>query len=274
MRQGSGGVTMAKKVYFKEGLFEVTPEFVKAYNRSIALSTLESVHVSRRLFLGALVLCGGMILFGLIFGDLLYWYEVGIMMAIGGGVLWLSWNVGTLTVYSKLTGSKGWSAVWWIGLLHRMRTAVEPPSKIRRRAAGLAGAVRQAMGMAMTTNDTAGPAMDMTITLPSAIVEKIARAHVRDDDGTPLETVADKVKSILFYVTDYDPAQDPLLMKQDMGPPMQLTLTLPAGVVRWLERDANHGPVEAHVAARLIEEVRAAMSAAPRAAEEDDDISL
>ena len=116
---------MAKKVYFKDGFLEVTSEFVKARTRSIQLSTLESVHVSRTLFLGALALCGGMILFGLLFGDLLYIREIAFLVIVGAGLLWLAWNFGTFTIYSKLTGTRGWAVTWWIKPLHQMRAAVE-----------------------------------------------------------------------------------------------------------------------------------------------------
>jgi hypothetical protein len=125
MRHGAGGVTMAKKTYFKDGFLEVTSEFVKARTRSIQLSTLESVHVSRTLFLGTLALCGGMILFGILFGDLLYIHEIAFLVIVGAGLLWLAWNFGTFTIYSKLTGSKGWAVTWWIKPLHQMRAAVE-----------------------------------------------------------------------------------------------------------------------------------------------------
>lgn len=116
---------MAKKTYFKDGFLEVTSDFVKARTRSIQLSTLESVHVNRTLFLGTLALCGGMILFGILFGDLLYFHEVAFLVIVGAGLLWLAWNLGTFTIYSKLTGSKGWAVTWWIGPLHKMRAAVE-----------------------------------------------------------------------------------------------------------------------------------------------------
>lgn len=116
---------MAKKVYFKDGFLEVTSEFVKARTRSIQLATLESVHVSRTLFLGTLALCGGMILFGILFADLLYLHEIALLVGVGAALLWLSWNFGTFTVYSKLTGAKGWAVTWWIKPLHSMRAAVE-----------------------------------------------------------------------------------------------------------------------------------------------------
>lgn len=116
---------MAKKVYFKDGFLEVTSEFVKARTRTIQLATLESVHISRTLFLGTLALCGGMILFGLLFADLLYVHEIALLVGIGAALLWLSWNFGTFTVYSKLTGAKGWAVTWWIKPLQSMRAAVE-----------------------------------------------------------------------------------------------------------------------------------------------------
>ncbi|WLS12077.1 hypothetical protein Q9314_28695 (plasmid) [Shinella sumterensis] len=116
---------MVAKVYFKDGFLEVTSEFVKARTRSIQLSTLESVHLNRSLFLGTLGICGGMILFGFTFFDLLYFFEVVFLVGAGAVLLWLSWKVGTFTVYSKLTGAKGWSVTWWMGPLQAMRQAVE-----------------------------------------------------------------------------------------------------------------------------------------------------
>lgn len=113
------------KVYFQQGQLSVTNEFVKARNRSIQLSTLESVAITRRLFFFALALGVGLLGLGLAFGDLLRLHEITIMTAIGGGALWLAWNVGTLTIYSKLTGAKGWAVTGWMGQLRAMRAAVE-----------------------------------------------------------------------------------------------------------------------------------------------------
>jgi hypothetical protein len=64
-------------------------------------------------------------LFGLLFADLLYVHEIALLIGIGAALLWLSWNFGTFTVYSKLTGAKGWAVTWWIKPLESMRTAVE-----------------------------------------------------------------------------------------------------------------------------------------------------
>ncbi len=113
------------KVYFEHGPLVVTNEFVKARNRSIQLATLESVAITRRLFFFALALGGGLLGLGLAFGDLLRLHEIAIMTAIGGGALWLAWNVGTLTIHSKLTGTKGWAVTGWMGPLRAMRAAVE-----------------------------------------------------------------------------------------------------------------------------------------------------
>lgn len=116
---------MAKKVYFRDGSLEVNSGFVKARTRSIQLATLESVHLHRSLFLGTLGICGGLMLFGVVFFDLLYLHEVALSVAIGAGLLWVSWNLGTFTVHSKLTGAKGWSVTWWMTPLQKMRAAVE-----------------------------------------------------------------------------------------------------------------------------------------------------
>ena len=115
-------------LYFKDGFLEVTSEFVKARTRSIQLATLESVHVSRTLFLGTLALCGGMILFGILFADLLYLHEIALLVGVGAALLWLSWNFGTFTVYSKLTGAKGWAVTWWIKPLHSISLDISSQS--------------------------------------------------------------------------------------------------------------------------------------------------
>ncbi len=137
---------MAKKVYFRDGFLEVNSGFVKARTRSIQLSTLESVHLHRSLFLGTVAMCGGLMLFGVVFFDLLYLHEVILALAIGGGLLWLSWNLGTFTVHSKLTGAKGWSVTWWMQPLKAMRSAVETAleDQARKRRSRKGGAATHA----------------------------------------------------------------------------------------------------------------------------------
>lgn len=137
---------MAKKVYFRDGFLEVSSDFVKARNRSIQLSTLESVHLHRSLYLGTVSVCGGLMLFGVVFFDLLYLHEAILALAIGGGLLWLSWNLGTFTVHSKLTGAKGWSVTWWMRPLTAMRLAVETAleDQARQRRSRKGGAVTHA----------------------------------------------------------------------------------------------------------------------------------
>ncbi len=129
-----------KKTYYKKGLFEVTNEFVKARNRSIQISTLESVEMHRRLFHFALGLCACLALFGVIFGDLLYWYEVVLVLLIAAGALYLAWSVATLTIFSKLTGSRGWSVTWWFKDMQDMRAAIE--SSLEDRTLAYAGQMR------------------------------------------------------------------------------------------------------------------------------------
>lgn len=116
---------MPRKIYFQDGPLLVTSEFLKVRNRSIQLSTLESVEISRAIFFGALGSFGVLLLFAMAWGDLLYWSEILLFLALGGSVLYLAWNVGTFTTFSKLTGSKGWSVIGWMTTLRRMRSAVE-----------------------------------------------------------------------------------------------------------------------------------------------------
>ena len=113
------------KTYYRSGAWQVTDEFVRARGRSIQISTLESVDVSRKLFFLCLVVGGGFAAFGLIYADLLYQREIVGFIGCGLALLFLSWNVATLTIYSKLTGHKGWSITGWAPALLRMRGAIE-----------------------------------------------------------------------------------------------------------------------------------------------------
>lgn len=114
-----------RKVYFQDGPLLVTSEFLKVRNRSIQLSTLESVEISRAIFFGALGSFGVLALFAFVWGDLLAWYEIVLFLLVGGGGLSLAWKVGSFTAFSKLTGAKGWSVIGWMTTLRKMRAAVE-----------------------------------------------------------------------------------------------------------------------------------------------------
>lgn len=113
------------KVYFKAGAFSVTSGMVRARTRSIQTSTIESVDVGRPFFW--LALAGGAGLIGLVipFGDLLYPAEIATLAGIGAGALAVTWPIGTLKVFSKLTGDKGWGVVGRVKTLRAMRDAIE-----------------------------------------------------------------------------------------------------------------------------------------------------
>lgn len=115
----------AAQEYFRHGRFLVTADIVRARTKSIALSTVEGIEVTRPLFLMALAGGAGLIGFGLVFGDLLYLHEIALLSGIGLLGLVLSWNLGSLKVFSKLTRDKGWTVFGWIGPLRRMREAIE-----------------------------------------------------------------------------------------------------------------------------------------------------
>lgn len=121
--------------YFRHGRLRVTAEMIRARNRSIQLATVEGVEVTRPLFLMALAGCAGLAGLGLVFGDLLYGHEIAALLALGAGAMALSWRVGTLRVFSKLTRDRGWAVLWWIGPLHRMRDAIEAAMEDRARPA-------------------------------------------------------------------------------------------------------------------------------------------
>lgn len=114
-----------EREYFREGRFLVTADIVRARRRSIQLSTIEGIEITRPLFSLAFAGCFGLAGVGLVFGDLLYTHEVALFVAIGAGLVGLAWSVGELRVFSKLTRTKGWALYWWIGTLHRMRDAIE-----------------------------------------------------------------------------------------------------------------------------------------------------
>jgi hypothetical protein len=118
--------------YFKDGRLEVTNQFVKARNRSIQLDTVETVEVSRPLFFMALALCGGLILFSFAYGDLLYLWEAGFSLVIGTIALAAAYQIGTLTVFSKLTRAQGWSIFGRHDTLRGMRTAIEKALEDRK----------------------------------------------------------------------------------------------------------------------------------------------
>ena len=114
-----------EREYFREGRFLVTADIVRARRRSIQLSTIEGIEITRPLFSLAFAGCLGLAGVGLVFGDLLYTHEIALFIAIGAGLIGLAWSVGELRVFSKLTRTKGWALYWWIGTLHRMRDAIE-----------------------------------------------------------------------------------------------------------------------------------------------------
>lgn len=114
-----------EREYFREGRFLVTADIVRARRRSIQLSTIEGIEITRPLFSLAFAGCLGLAGVGLVFGDLLYTHEIALFVALGAGLIGLAWSVGELRVFSKLTRTKGWALYWWIGTLHRMRDAIE-----------------------------------------------------------------------------------------------------------------------------------------------------
>lgn len=114
-----------EREYFREGRFVVTAEIVRARRRSIQLSTIEGIEITRPLFSLAFAGCVGLAGIGLVFGDLLYPHEIALFTVIGVGMIAVAWSIGELRVFSKLTRNQGWALYWWIGTLHRMREAIE-----------------------------------------------------------------------------------------------------------------------------------------------------
>lgn len=111
--------------YFRQGRFLVTADIVRARRRSIQLSTIEGIEITRPLFSLAFAGCLGLAGIGLVFGDLLYLHEIVLCVVLGLVFIAIAWSVGELRVFSKLTRNKGWALYWWIGTLHRMREAIE-----------------------------------------------------------------------------------------------------------------------------------------------------
>jgi len=113
------------KEYFRHGRYLVTNAMVRARYRSIQLGTVESVELSRPLFLMALAGGGGLLGFGFFFADLLYAHEIILAVLTGAALIAVSWRIGSLRIYSKLTGGKGWTVVGRFPVLRGMRDAVE-----------------------------------------------------------------------------------------------------------------------------------------------------
>ncbi|WP_149541451.1 hypothetical protein [Siccirubricoccus phaeus] len=119
--------------YFRHGRFRVTEDIVRARTKSIQLSTIEGVELTRPLFFLALAVCAGLAGLSVVWGDILYPGEIALFLAIAGGVGALAWNVGTLRVFSKLTRQQGWAVLWWITPLRQMRDAIETAIEDRSR---------------------------------------------------------------------------------------------------------------------------------------------
>jgi hypothetical protein len=119
--------------YFRHGRFRVTEDMVRARTKSIQLSTIEGVEVTRPLAMLALAGCTGLAGLGIVFGDLLYPGEIAFALILAALMILLAWNTGTLRVFSKLTRDRGWGVVWWIRPLHRMRDAIEAAIEDRSR---------------------------------------------------------------------------------------------------------------------------------------------
>lgn len=132
---------MTDKTYFRHGFLEVTDRLVKARGRSIRISTIESVELRRSVFFLAAALFGGLLLFSLTFIDLLYFSEIIVFAGVSALALAAAWNVATLTIFSKLTGARGWSVTWARPALVEMRGAIEKAISDRRRAGLKGGAV-------------------------------------------------------------------------------------------------------------------------------------
>lgn len=118
--------------YFRRGRYAVTGNTVRAWNRSIQLDTIESVDVGRPIFWMALAFSAGLLGTGMLFGDLLYVHEIAITTITGAGLLAVTWSIGSLKVYSKLTGEKGWAVMGWFAALQQMRGAIEVAMAERR----------------------------------------------------------------------------------------------------------------------------------------------
>jgi len=113
------------KQYFQAGQFSVTSAMVRARTRSIQTATIESVDLGRPFFWIALASGIGLAGLAIPFGDLLYPHELMTFTRIGVGAMIITWPMGSLRVFSKLTGERGWSVLGRMKTLHAMRDAIE-----------------------------------------------------------------------------------------------------------------------------------------------------
>lgn len=139
---------MAKKVYFEHGPLSVTSKFVRFRSRSIKIDTLEAIEVTRPIFWYSSIIALGLSGFALAFVDLLYVHEIALFLAAGIALLAVTSRIGTLTVRSKLMGTRGWSVHWWIAPLWQMGDAVQTALSEKGRKT-----VRTGGGVTVTDDD-------------------------------------------------------------------------------------------------------------------------
>lgn len=122
--------------YFRKGRYAVTSGAVRARNRTIQLETIEGVDVGRPIFFMTLAVGGGLLGLGALFGDLLYIGEIAVSAVTAAVLLGASWSIGSLRVYSKLTGEKGWAVLGRFNSLQQMRGAIEAALADQRNGTG------------------------------------------------------------------------------------------------------------------------------------------
>lgn len=131
------------KQYFRAGAFSVTAGMVRARTRSIQTGTIESVDVGRPFFWTGLASGVGLTGLAVPFGDLLYPHELLTFTGIGIGALIITWPIGSLRVFSKLTGDRGWSVMGRMKTLRAMRDAIETAVSDQDRKPGRRAALVQ-----------------------------------------------------------------------------------------------------------------------------------
>jgi hypothetical protein len=114
-----------QKTYFEKGLLKVTNQFVSGRGRSIQLATIESVDLSRGALLSGGAIAAGFVLLTVTSLDLLHFHEALLFILLAALAVVGALFTGSLTVFSKLTGDKGWTVYGSLGTLRQMREAIE-----------------------------------------------------------------------------------------------------------------------------------------------------
>lgn len=112
-------------IIFQSGPLAVSKTMLRFKGRRYKLAHIENLILKRSLFWIAMALSNAVALFTMVNADLLYSYELLIMMVIALALPILSWPIGTLAMHSRTLSTSEGSITWLYGDLACAQEAVE-----------------------------------------------------------------------------------------------------------------------------------------------------